>query len=138
MAYNFVLRKTYSFSVYPSALFGTDWGQCKVLALLDPDSAQRQGFDIYAKHAQVKPSIPGSVNMPDNPEQYDYIQFITPSGARPILGIPWIDESTIQLVGSQVMDVVISGVTVADIPLVIQALAMNKYQQVTATIRPGT
>lgn len=134
MSYNFLTRTTYSFSVYPSALFGTDFGQCRVLSVMDADTAQRSGLDIVAKHVQVKPSIPDSVGMPNDPFAYDYIQILTPSNTRVILGIPWIDESTIQVVTSQTATAVISGITAADLPIIKQALAMNNYNNVTLTI----
>lgn len=134
MSYDFVTRRTYSFSVYPSALFGTDFGQCRVLSVMDAETAQRSGLDVVAKHAQVKPSIPDSVGMPNDPYAYDYVQFLTPSGARVILGIPWIDEQTIEVVTSQTATAVIAGITARDVPIIKQALAMNGYNNVTISI----
>lgn len=137
MSYNYKTRTTYSFSVYPSDLFGTDFGQCQLVAIMDPDSAIRAGLDIYAKHLQVKPSIPESVGMPNDPKQYDYVQFKLPSGARVILGMPWIDESTIQVVEYQIITAVIQGKTAQDVGLIRQALAMNGFNNVTITVQNG-
>ena len=72
--------------------------------------------------------------MPNDPTQYNYLLVLTQSGTRTILGMPWIDESSISVVNAQTATAVIDGVTAQDLPLIRQALAANGYNNVALTI----
>lgn len=134
MSYNFQIGKTYSFTVYPTALLGNGFQGCKVLALMDADTARRAGMDVEASHARIYPTIPTIVGMPNDPSQYNYVQILTPAGARTILGIPWIDDSTVIEVTSQNINIVISGAVPADVAKLKGILAQNGYSANTITI----
>jgi hypothetical protein len=134
MSYNFLIGKTYSFAVYPTALLGNGFQNCKVLGVMDADSARRAGMDVEAQHARVYPTIPTSVGIPNDPNQYNYVQLMTAAGVRTILGIPWIDDSTVVEVTSQTITAVIGNVTPTDLTRIKQILANNNYNNVKLTI----
>lgn len=132
--YSYVIGKTYSFSVYASNILGNDFKNVKVTGTIDGANAALLGLDIQAKHAQIYPQVPSSVGMPNDPTQYNYLLVLTQSGTRTILGMPWIDESSISVVNAQTATAVIDGVTAQDLPLIRQALAANGYNNVALTI----
>lgn len=134
MTYAYVLGKTYSFNVYAPNVLGTDFQNVKLLAIMDADTATRSGLDIYSQHRKIYPYVPAEVGMPDDPTQYNYIQIITQAGNRTILGMPWIDESSIEVVTAQTIVATIGGVTASDMAIIRQALAQNGYNNVKLTL----
>lgn len=124
MSYPFELKKVYNFDVHPSALLGNDFKNVTILAILDYETALQYG-DLPAMHVNVYPHLP--TGIPDDPSQYDYVRVRLASGDATVLGIPWIDESTIELIASMRMNVTIEGVGASDVERVRLALAQNGY-----------
>lgn len=85
------LKKSYNFDLHPSAILGGDYKNVLVMSIMDYETALAFQ-DVAALHAQVYPTLPQDV--PDDPSKYNYVKVRTAIGTT-ILGIPWIDESTI-------------------------------------------
>lgn len=121
----FSLHKTYSFNVYPVSLLGDDFKNVTVLSVLGYQTA-RMFADVDAIHANVYPYLPAG--SPSDPSTIDYVQLKTASGEQVILGIPWINEDTIELKESGRMSVLIEDVGSVDVARVRAALAQNGYK----------
>jgi len=131
MAYQFKNRSTYSFSVYPSAMIGSDFTNIVALGVVDYEVARKYD-DIYALHAQVYNTLPsGTVN---NAEGYDYLLLRTQDGSTTVLGLPWIREDTIELKDARTANVTIFGVSGSDVEKIRNALVQNGYNNVEITL----
>lgn len=121
-------KSVYSFSVYPVALLGNDFTDVTVLATLDEETA-RQTIDTYAVHRQYYPSLPA--DTPDDPTAYDYVKLRMKSGEIRIIGIPWIDPTTVVLVEKVPLVIELEDASLADIPHLRNILSANRYKIVT-------
>lgn len=126
-------RKVYNFNVYPSILLGSDFTGSTVISILSPIDAIKE-IDIYAEHARYYPYLPAGV--PDDPTSYDYVRIQLSSGNKIILGLTWIDQSSVQLVSSQTATVTLTGVAPADVATLKAILAANnlKYNSISSVI----
>ena len=86
-----------SFSVYPEGYLGNNFQKVKVLAILDADTALTFE-DIASQHANVYVSLPQGYNQPGKHRTYQYLRIQLQSGERQIIGIPWINLSTFDIV----------------------------------------
>lgn len=123
---------TYSFDVYAPQILGTDFKNVVVMLNADYESAA-DWLDVDAKHRQIYPMLPPGT--PNNPSAYPYVRFKTMSGAKVVLGIPWIRPESVVGVRSDVADVVVSNITVADLPKIRNALLANNFDSVEITLR---
>ena len=96
MDVSFQIGGMFSFEVYSVGILGTNFKNVKVLAIMDQATAESQGLDTRAMHAQVYPDLPPLT--PNNPSRYNYIKILTPSGQTQILGLAWINGPTIAVV----------------------------------------
>lgn len=136
MTYNYQLGQTLSFDVYPAAVLGQSFENVTVLGLIDPGTANGS-IDIIGMHAAVYPYLlQAGLNVPNDPTQYNYIKIRTQSGKVTVLGMPWINESTIVATTNQVITAVVSGVTAQDVQGIQNALIANGYNQFKVTITP--
>lgn len=125
-------RRVYNFEVYPVSFLGNDWKNVTVKAIMDFESACREA-DVVAAHAQYYSSF-SSTGVANDPSSYDYIKVKTSAGNTAILGIPWINASTISLVGAQQMKILLDNRVASDIPKVQAALAMNGFPNAKITL----
>lgn len=133
MAYNYVIGQTYSFSVYPSNLLGTDWDNVKVTSVMSYEDAMKE-MDVTSLHVQFYPYFGSVTNTPNDPSSYLYIKVKTSSGAITILGVAWINDSTVQMVTAQTITATIANVTPADVSKIQAILAANNYNFVSLAI----
>lgn len=57
MSYNFEIKKTYSFRVYPAGILGNNFDNVTVLGILDRATAQTI-TNITTKHPLIYPTLP--------------------------------------------------------------------------------
>lgn len=132
MTTQYQIGSTYSFGVYPVAQLGNNFQNVKVLAMLDATTVQQLGVDIWAMHKNIYPSLPAGT--PNDPTQYQYLRIKLQSGASTIIAIPWINDSTVELVNAQTLDVKIYNVDPATwIPRVQLILAQAGLTNVSIT-----
>lgn len=120
----FKTRKSYSFEVYPSAILGNNFNNVTVTGIIDGETASRI-IDVHSLHAQIYPAV--SPGTPDDPLAYDYITFRAESGIVTALGIPWIREDTVISSESNTLQVMVSNVTINDVPKLRAALISNGF-----------
>lgn len=93
MAYNFKLKTTYSFEVYPAPIIGTTFKNVTVLGIIDRDTAETI-INVATHHPAIYPYLPeGTVN---NPDDYTYLKLRTENGDITVVAIEWIRENTIE------------------------------------------
>ena len=129
--YPFVLKGVYSFTLYPATVIRGDFTDVTIMATMDYETALTIA-DIPAVHANVYPYLPSGT--PNDPSQYDYVKVKLSSGAITVLGMPWINQSTITLVQSLTATVIIEGVSNNDGPRIRDALVQNGYNNLTISI----
>jgi hypothetical protein len=132
MAYNYQIGMSYSFNVYGTGVIGNDYQNVKVLGVMSADLASRLGLDIQSLQQKMYPQVPPANNMPTDPTQFNYVQL--QNGSRTILGMPWIDESSIVPVTGQTITAIIGNCTTDDLAVIRDALALNGYTQVSISI----
>lgn len=131
MSYPFVNKLVYSFDVYPSTIIGNDFKNVTVLGIVGYEQAIRDA-DIPAIHANVYPLLPQGT--PEDPTQYDYLLVRTSAGRNTVLGIPWINLETVQLVESRKMSIVLDGVGSVDVDRVRSILVANGYNNISISL----
>lgn len=109
-----------SFSVYPSLLLGNNFKNLKVESVVDSEVAVAMGFDVYAQHANVYPTLPPA--SPNSPTKYSFLLLRTVSNERICIGMPWIDSTTITKVSTTNLQIVVTGAGADKIELVRTAL----------------
>jgi len=127
----FIVRKVYNFDVYPAALLGTSYLGVTVLSIMDPTTAAKE-IDIQALHAQVYPTLPPGT--PNDPTGYDYVKIQTITGQVTILGMAWINESTVVVVQSNTIVIRVNDVAAIDLSRIMNALVQNGYNNVVMSI----
>jgi len=136
MSTQYQIGSTYSFSVYPVAQLGNNFQNIQVLALLDATTVQQLGVDIWAMHKNIYPTLPAGT--PNDPTQFQYLRIKLQSGTSTIIAIPWINDSTVELVSAQTLDVKIYNVDPATwIPRVQLALAQLGLNNVQVSVFTG-
>ena len=119
------INDTVNFEVYPSALLGTGFKNCKVLAILDADTAKLFNIDPPALHISVYPTLP--VGTPDRYDGYSYLKIRLANGNITCIGVPWIKESSITAVTYTTARIEIPNCGVTDLAKITEALIANGY-----------
>lgn len=133
MTYPVEVGKVYDFSVYPSTVIPNDYTNVTVLGILDADSA-RQIADIDALHAAVYPYLPAGTI--DDAAAYYYVKVALSNGVKTVLGITWINQSTITARITTRIHVLIEGAKTTDVERVRQCLMMNGFDNLKVSLNP--
>ena len=89
-----------SFEVYPAAILGTGFNRIKLLSVLSPADAVKEG-DVVVKHAQVIAYLSAEDKQQyATYKDYNYLKIQLPNQSTTVLGIPWIKKDTITKVVS--------------------------------------
>jgi hypothetical protein len=140
MATSYTIGSTYSFEVYPSAILGNDFTSVIVMGIMDAATAAQTGLvDIYAAHANMYSYLPTPKPVADDATSYNYLKLKLSDSTTPIvLGIPFINDSTVELVTAQQITVVVTGVENTDVTTISNLLAAAGYTVSSATIASTT
>lgn len=120
-----------TFEVYPASILGARFGNVKVLAMLDKDSANTW-IDADAVHVNVFPTLPSGT--PDNANEYQYLKFKHVNGNIGVIGLPWIREDSITVNETGTLTISIENVSPSDKEIIINALSANGYNAVSTTL----
>ena len=123
---------SYSFDLYPAALYGNQVA-AKLLGITDYSSAQAAGFDVAANHAKAYPYLPSSVV--DDPSQFRYFTFLTQSGTKVIIPEPWIKQDTIVEIDSVTIIATITSTTSDKLEAVRALLVQAGFTSATVAIK---
>ena len=131
MSYNFQIREIYSFDVYPTAVLGNGFKNVTVLAVMDQESAN-QLIDTTALHVNVYPYLPPGT--PNRPDSYNYLKIKTANGETTVLGLPWINEASIEHVVSTSITVKVGNVQASDVAAIREALQQNGFTSLEISV----
>ena len=110
-----------TFEVHPSAIIGGRFKTVKVVTRRAMNFARLFGIDPVAMHNNVFPLLPSTVE--NDPDSYQYVAVKHPNGTVSVLGVPWINENTIQISQRGTLEVIVEDVSVIERERVIQALS---------------
>lgn len=127
-----LIGKTVNFNTNAGAILGVGVRNAKVLGILDPGTA-KAFEDIIAKHIQVYPYLPEGT--PDSAYEYNYLKVIMADGQERVFGLPWIDETSIELVETTNLVITLKGRGQSDITLARQALLANGFDDFDIVIK---
>lgn len=129
---NVTLGDVISFSVFDNvkAVIPTKFENVQVVANLDADSA-RTLMDPYTLHRNIFPLLADGT-CPDDPYQYQYLKVKLPNGRYAAVGMPWIDQTTIEKRDSSTAQVVISEISSSDLSRLKDHLAAGGWRLVSA------
>lgn len=123
-----------NFAVRPAALLGSNFVNVKILDILSPVTAAVFA-DIQALHLNVMSTLPDGYRDPQAYNAYSYVRVQYANGEYGILGIPWIDESTVVIVENLTGVVTIPNIGSTDVARIRQALVGAGYSNVTITLQ---
>lgn len=109
-----------TFRLFGQSIIGTEYTNVKVDGVLDWHTAGLLG-DVAAKHKLLYPTI----TTPNTPESFDQIQYLKvtlPNGTSDVVGITWIDSSSIVKVTKGTAKVTIENIDGAGLEAVRKAL----------------
>jgi len=115
------------FNTKAPGVLGAARDNVKVVAVLDYDTAALLE-DVRAKHARVRNYIP---SLPQAAGAYNYVRILYSNGEYEILGVPWIDENTIEVISSRKLVITIEDVSDSTETLARQALLQNGISNFT-------
>lgn len=122
----FKLKDIVSFETYVGAILPNDYDHVKVMGVIPAEDCHRYGFDAYATHAQIYPLLPSGI-AEDDPESYDYLRLQTQTGEQRIVGIPWINTSTIKIYKQTNASFKVMNVAQEDIERIMLAISRHGY-----------
>lgn len=117
---------TISFEVHASAILLQDYDNVKVMGEIPAELCDRFGFDAYATHAQIYRLVPEGT-MEDDPESYSYLLLKTVNGQFRVIGLPWINTSTIRVHKATRAIFTVDNIAQEDINVIRDAIARHGY-----------
>ncbi len=118
------IGSTVKFSTNAPAVLGAARQAVTVVAVLDLDTAMLLA-DVRAKHAQVKSHI---ADLPQSAGAYSYVKLRYGNGDVEVLGVPWINHESIEVLTDRKLVITINNITDSTENLVKQALLQNGIQ----------
>lgn len=121
------IGKIVSFTVYPSSIIGTLFEKVTVLAILDAESAF-QFIDPISLHANVYPTLP--LGTPNNYRSYAYAKVKLLDGQVTCVGLPWINEASIEIHTNTTFRFTINNRPAGDYQRVRNLLLLNGFDDI--------
>jgi hypothetical protein len=118
---------TVRFNTLAPSILGANRNNVTVMAVLDMDTAALLS-DVRSKHVQIRNYIQ---SLPQSAGAYNYVKLRYGNGDTEILGVPWIDSSSIEVITSRQLSVLIRDVSETTEQLVRQALLQNGISNFT-------
>ena len=119
----FDIGSVYTFTTHAPTVLGT-YSHVLIDGISDYQVA-RHFIDPAKLHVQIYNALPSSV--PDDHRKYNYLLLTRSNGERTALGLPWIDENSIEAIQRQRIEVLIEDVGVEDVERVRKLLLANGY-----------
>lgn len=124
--YEVQIGQKLSFDVYPVSVLGNAFDNVLLEGIISARAAMQYGFDIVALHANIAPSLPDP--KPADAFQYNYIRIQLVSGEFNVLGIPWINQSTIEIQGGGKFTLTFDDTSPQDRDRIVLALSSNGFK----------
>ena len=127
MNYILDIGKRYSFDLYGGGVLPNKINNVRIVSVLGGTTAERLGYNVSAKHAQVFALLPVSPVTSDFTSQM-YYEVEYDSGERDCFGESWINQSTIKLETRSVLVVEIDDVSPDSVSALREVLAAHGYK----------
>jgi hypothetical protein len=131
MAVPFELNSTYNFNTLAPAILGSGFKNVTVLGIIDYTTALKY-TSPETNSVNVLPYLP--IGTPSDPKKYTYILFKTEAGAKIVLALPWIDQTSVIVVQHQTISVVLNQVIASDVTKIREALVLLGFTSFTITV----
>lgn len=118
-----------SFELALSGIVKNRYENVKVVGIIPAYLADKFGEDVYTLHAQVYSALPPGT-MPDNAESYQYLIVENPNKTTSVVGLPWIDVSTIRVFIRSETKFIIQDMAQEDIDQISRAISRLGYTPV--------
>jgi len=115
------IGSTVRFDTAAPSVLGAARQNVTVLAVLDLDTAMLLA-DVRAKHAQVKNYL---TDLPQSAGSYNYVKLRYANGSIEVLGIPWVQHDTIEVIDNRKLVITVTTVSDSTENLIKQALLQN-------------
>lgn len=113
----------YTFQTYAPQYLG-NFTNVEVVALVGFTSTAIFGVDVVAKHRYIVSDVPGLV---DDPSKYNYVVIRKLDGTTDVLGVPWINQDTIEATSSVKAVVEVLDVSAGKLNDIKRALSSNGF-----------
>lgn len=123
---------TVSFEVYGANLLGDNYTNVKILAIISGEASSVFGFDAFAMHQNIYPSLPEGTSKQYN--SYPYLLLQMPNNDKALVGRTWIIDGTITLSSKGVGYIEVENVGAEDLLIINRAIAGNGYKVIKSTV----
>lgn len=125
-----LIGKIVSFDTYAQYILGDKFTRCKVVGILDAETA-RHYHDIEALSIAIYSTLPeGTIK---DYTQYQYLKVKLSNGNSTVVAIPWIKKDTLTIHTDVAINIRIDGINVSDIDTIRGILLAYNYNQLTIT-----
>lgn len=124
-----MIGKVISFTTHSSPILGDNFKRCKVLGLLDADSA-KYSTDVERLAISVYPSLPSST--PKDYRKYIYVKVQLTNGEVTCIANQWINQDSVVVHDDVSVQLTISKINAEDIDRIINILHAHNYKNITS------
>lgn len=117
-----LIGKVVSFEVFPNLILTDNFNNLIVTGITTASQA-RKIRDVAALHVSVFPTLPPGT--PNNYEAYPYLTFQRADGTAGVVGIPWINASTLLVRNGVTIQIKLRNRSLNDVDNVRKVLAAN-------------
>lgn len=125
------IGKVVTFETYSQAIIGEEFSRCKVLGILDLNSAMREN-DVAALAVAIYPSLPSGT--PRDYRNYRYIKVRCVSGNEICVAQEWIKPSSVQVYEDVAAQFTVRGISANDVDTIVRILASYNFKDITTKI----
>lgn len=123
----FEIGKRYSFNTYSSGQLPYNVENVKIVSMLDGYTAERLGYNVATKHAQVYAGLPHEAPVTKEFDSQYYFEVEYDSGARDVFGYYWINHGTITRMTKSAVTIKLSDVAPDQIAALRETLSANGF-----------
>lgn len=126
------IGKMVSFQTYASPILGSIYNKLQVTGIIGYDMAKRLG-DVDGTHISIYPNLPAGT--PASPRLYSYVTLYDIINKKTIvMGLPWINQSTIVESNLESVTVTLFGLSQPDITRLGDVLRVNGFNDVLINV----
>lgn len=123
------IHSIYSFDSYAPEKLGLHFKNVRMLAIMDAQSAIREGIDVIAWHEQIRSHLPSGYN--DDPMTMVYLKIKSATGEETIISKDWINLSTLTETSSNRVVVTIDDVSQQDVETIRRILVTSGFPNIS-------
>lgn len=126
-----MIGKTISFKTHAQVVLGMDFTRCRVMGILDIDSA-RYISDVQRLAVAIHPALPAGT--PTDYRKYQYVKLRMTDGSFTCVANEWIKEDTVVVQESITMQLTVSNINASDVEVISKMLRAYNYNHFTTNI----